>query len=303
MSDTFPTHLHGDLSLVTVVPSLPLPCRPTPSIDNRAEQRCGGEILRTREQRAIDTENLRLQKKLAEVYRSTRLTTHGQHKGLLGPTIDCNQRWELRTSVYGLPSQSMRPGSARTPAAVPTTTTTTSAPMHPMQQRPGSAPRTRTSSSASSVPKTLGVASCAGCGSRSFRRADGPSLFPCRQCQRVFYCSETCARTDWQSHSQLCNYTTTGTWSPFGQRPEADCWVSNAAMARTRQALKARQAPGAPRMTYEEELDESDRLAGVMREERAKEKAAQAKQAQIEWRANMGMDGPRPCMCVNGKKI
>ena len=34
---------------------------------------------------------MRIKKKLAEIYRSKNLTTHGQHKEL-GPTIDVNDR-------------------------------------------------------------------------------------------------------------------------------------------------------------------------------------------------------------------
>ncbi len=51
----------------------------------------GNAILRTREQRSIGIENVRLQKTLAEVYRSRTLTTHGQYKET-GPTVDCTAR-------------------------------------------------------------------------------------------------------------------------------------------------------------------------------------------------------------------
>ena len=73
-------------------------------------------------------------------------------------------------------------------------------------------------------------------------------------------------------------------------------------MAKARRELKTRQSRGT-KMTYEEELDEADRIAEGVRAERAKEKEALAKQAKIEWLASMGMDGPRPCMYMNGKKI
>ena len=53
--------------------------------------------------------------------------------------------------------------------------------------------------------------------------------------------------------------------------------VGNAAMAQARRELKTRQLLGS-KMSYEQELEEADRLAEVMKAERAKEKEAQAKQ-------------------------
>ena len=259
--------------------------------------------MRTREQRVIARENLGMQKRISEVYRSRNLTVHGQHPEL-GPTIDLNDRWNMRNSVYQPPS---RPSTSR-PGTSITAVLSDSAPLE-SRTRPSSAPRggnSRTfvlsSAAGDSVPKTLAVASCAGCGSRAFRKADGPGLFPCHQCARVYYCSETCAKVDSQSHSNICKYYTTGNWSPYGKRPEEDYWVNNSAMAKTRKELKGRKSLNQP-MSYEQELDEADRIAALARAERAKEKAALAKQADIEWRASMGMDGPRPCMMMNGKRV
>jgi len=280
--------------------------RPQQAANTAGIHASGSQQIRTREQRVIDKENLRIQKKLSEVYRSRTLTTHGLHPEL-GRTIDVNDRWTMRNSIY-------QPASNASPSSLPSSRPGSAKPgcsgapqaCSPLEsrQRPSSAPRaSRVSPSAgSSVPKTLQVAACAGCGSRSFRKADGPRLFPCHQCARVFYCSETCAKADLQSHSNICKYYATGMWAPYGKRPEADYWVNNAAMAKARHDLKTRKSLNL-NLSYEQELDEADRIAALARAERAKEKAAQAKQAQIEWRASMGLDGPRPCMMMNGKKI
>ncbi len=119
---------------------------------------------------------------------------------------------------------------------------------------------------------------------------------------QVFYCSDTCEKTDFQSHKALCQYHTLGIWKPYGQRPEDDYWVNNAAMAKARHELKVRKSLN-KLMTYEQELEERDRVAEVVRKAKAEEKAAMAKQAKIEWLANNGMDGPRPCMYMAGKKV
>lgn len=51
---------------------------------------------------------------------------------------------------------------------------------------------------------------------------------------QVWYCSDTCAKIDWQHHKQMCKYKAggekKGSWVP-APAPE-DCWVTNAAMAK-----------------------------------------------------------------------
>lgn len=51
-----------------------------------------------------------------------------------------------------------------------------------------------------SVPKSLGVAHCGGCGARCFYSADGLRLMRCRGCKAAWYCSEACAQLDYASH-------------------------------------------------------------------------------------------------------
>lgn len=51
------------------------------------------------------------------------------------------------------------------------------------QRRPMSAPATARRSKG--VPKSLGMASCAGCGCKSYYAAGGPQLRPCRKCSKV----------------------------------------------------------------------------------------------------------------------
>lgn len=111
---------------------------------------------------------------------------------------------------------------------------------------------------------------------------------------------------DFQSHKQICSYYTTGTWTPFGKRPEDDYWVNNAAMAKARRELRARRAREGHRvgqMTPDEELEEQERVEKLVEAARAKEKAEQAAQAEIEKRAYWGLDGPRPCMYQGGKRV
>lgn len=52
----------------------------------------------------------------------------------------------------------------------------------------------------------------------------------------------------------------------------------------------------------EEALDEAERIADIESKERAKDKEAMARQAHVEWLANNGLDGPRPCMYNGGKR-
>jgi hypothetical protein len=119
---------------------------------------------------------------------------------------------------------------------------------------------------------------------------------------QVFYCSDTCRKTDFQSHKSLCKYHTTGVWQPYGRRPEDDYWVNNAAMARARHELRVRKSR-TEKLGIEDELEEAARVEEVKKAARAKEKAAMDKQAKIEWRAHWGLDGPRPCLYMGGKKV
>lgn len=86
------------------------------------------------------------------------------------------------------------------------------------------------------IPKTVGVAVCAGCGFKSFAGADGRSLQSCAKCQAVFYCSLACALLDATAHRAVCGHVTAGRWQPF--RPVEQNWVVSGSMAKERAELK-----------------------------------------------------------------
>ena len=80
-------------------------------------------------------------------------------------------------------------------------------------------------------------------------------------------------------------------------------------MAQARRELKTRQSLGS-KMSHEQELEEADRLAEVMKAERAKEKEAQAKQVGSvggagKARGQHGCDRPRQVrsLCHNTSLI
>ncbi|GAQ85390.1 hypothetical protein KFL_002320240 [Klebsormidium nitens] len=86
------------------------------------------------------------------------------------------------------------------------------------------------------IPKTVGVRACAGCGFKSFSGADGRVLQTCARCRAVLYCSLACALVDRVSHRAVCAQVTQGRWQPF--RPVEQNWVVSGSMARERAALK-----------------------------------------------------------------
>lgn len=86
------------------------------------------------------------------------------------------------------------------------------------------------------IPKTVGVRACAGCGFKSFAGADRRALQTCAKCRAVFYCSLACALVDRASHRAVCAQVTQGRWQPF--RPVEQNWVVSGSMARERAALK-----------------------------------------------------------------
>ena len=192
----------------------------------------------------------------------------------MGSTINCNDRWEKRTSIYTPP----RPQSSKT--------------------RPTSA------KSMSNMSPTIGMAICSGCGVKSFAGADGPNLFPCSLCHKVWYCSPTCQSLDVQSHKMLCKYESSPhKGSPMSlARPSADYWVNNQSMLVARRELHQRAARQVS-LTPDEEVEERARVAKLVAKAKEKEDAALARQAKIEWLANNNMEGPRPCCYMNGKKI
>jgi hypothetical protein len=73
-------------------------------------------------------------------------------------------------------------------------------------------------------------------------------------------------------------------------------------MALARRELKKKQNVNS-KLSIEEELEKQAQLEKLFQEAKRKEKEAKEAQDQIEYRALHGMDGPRPCMFMNGKRI
>lgn len=148
------------------------------------------------------------------------------------------------------------------------------------------------------VPRTLAVALCSGCGRKAFRNADGKHLTPCVKCGKAWYCSQACAEFDWEAHRNICHYNTTGQWMAAGTRPSGFYWVMNGAEAEARRLLgkgekQAAAAGGEPRADIQR----------VLHQQRLRELVAEEAQKLVEKRAEQGLDGPRPCMCQNGRVI
>lgn len=246
-------------------------------------------LNRKNQNRLISIENERIEKKLNEIYQSKTLTLHGQHPEL-GSTLNLNEQWPERTSLYS------RPVSA-TNRQSPASTSTS-------KHRPKSAANTRVVGS-TVIPKSLAVGICSGCGIKSFRGADGPSLFPCNGCHKVFYCSATCQSLDHQSHKQLCKYESSASkGSPMSfTRPSEDYWVQNGSMAKARHELHVRARKGSSPLTAAEEVEERARVVKIVQAARMKELGDLMRQQKIEYLADNNMDGPRPCMFSNGKQI
>ena len=51
------------------------------------------------------------------------------------------------------------------------------------------------------------------------------------------------------------------------------------------------------------EMESAAAIEDAWKAEAAREKEAERKQKEVEHRAYMGLDGPRPCMTLNGKPI
>lgn len=296
-----------------------------------------------KQQREVSLANAHVAAKLRGIYKhrpDSFLEAHG-----LGAGFDCNDRWAQRTALYDSAVGGSGGGDGGLAAAG------------------GGASGKTLDLEQASVPKSLGVAHCGGCGARCFYCADGPRLMRCRGCKAAWYCSEACAQLDYASHKAMCKYTTTGHWTPGGVRPPDEHWVNNAAMAVVRKQLRQRAAAlaasgggssgsppgggggggggspghsfgagtgggsvkGSPRVGGKaggtrspgggagkgvrasgieplavEQMDgEMDVLFGLSaryKELRGMELQAEREQREVEWRADNGLDGPRPCM-------
>ncbi|GIL68676.1 hypothetical protein Vafri_21919 [Volvox africanus] len=293
-------------------------------------------VRQSKAKREIDTANGYVAAKLREAYRHHGDSLLEKHK--LGRGFDCNDRWAQRTALYDTDAAAAAIGGGLRVLDV----------------------------EQASVPKSLGVAHCSGCGARCFYAADGVKLMRCRGCQAAWYCSEACAKLDFHSHKAICKYTTTGHWTPGGIRPAEDCWVGNAAMAEVRNDLRRRAAaalaqrtpsaspsiaspPSSPSPRRREAVPQdqwqrrpppgpgrpvsasrtagsprlrrsltgnvtgvakmhADALGGEVetlylleakyKQLRERERLAERELADVEYRANHGLDGPRPCMYV-----
>ncbi|GFR49430.1 hypothetical protein Agub_g11487, partial [Astrephomene gubernaculifera] len=214
------------------------------------------EIVRQpKAQRELTACNAHLAAKLREVYRKHHVghSPGDERAGIANPgsgnsscssggkaaqgKMDCNERWALRTALYDSAL-----GAAVGDAAVGTVGATAAAAAAAAAAGSFMAGGRTLDLEQASVPKSLGVALCGGCGARCFYAADGVRLMRCRGCKAAWYCSEACARLDYQSHKAVCKHSSTGHWTPGGIRPAEDCWVSNAAMAEVRQELRRRAA-------------------------------------------------------------
>ncbi|KAG1660125.1 hypothetical protein FOA52_003785 [Chlamydomonas sp. UWO 241] len=252
--------------------------------------------------KVLNRENERIKTRFNEIYSSTRPSIAPRN---IGPAaVDCTERWQRRTSLYTPPAGPSTSGGAGAGTGRGgkrgTAPRAQTAPGNPGAVGGGS--HRRPPSPPPRLPKTIAHARCAGCARSKFRGADGPPLIPCGKCGQVYYCSGTCAQVDAQSHKQVCAFYTNGVWAAGGKRPEEDYWVNNGAMAAARKELRARMAGGGP-MSEEEAFDVRDHIAAVEAAEKAKERQARATQKHIEYLADNGMDGPRPCMYNGGKRM
>jgi hypothetical protein len=210
---------------------------------------------------AVRQENQRIHSKLVTTYRSQERSS--AEKAASINAVDCTGRWATRTALYGGCSSS---GNA--------------------------------SPSPNGVPKSLGVVSCAGCGTKSYFNAGGPAMFACRSCQQAWYCSQTCAHVDYPSHKQICKYQVHGQWSPGGARSRDEYWVGSSAMAAGRKLLQQRQKLG-----LGDEFEEQEFIERAVAEARVEEARAEQLQGRIERQAYDGLDGPRPCMYMGGRPV
>ncbi|MEW5315390.1 MAG: hypothetical protein WDW38_006823 [Sanguina aurantia] len=216
-------------------------------------------------------------------------------------------RWALRTSLYSPPPppSKIRPCSSNEAATNITSggggsscSSRSKAAAAAASYLPLPEPPCYTANlEAASVPKSLGMASCSGCAVKCFYNADGRKLSRCRMCKQAWYCSETCAKSDWQGHRGLCKLNSNGFWSAFGPRPNEEYWVTNSAQAGVRRALQHRQPTDDP----ETEVEAQHHIQMAYRAARSTEVAAEQRQRHVEQLSLEGLDGPRPCMHRYGK--
>ncbi|KAF5837227.1 hypothetical protein DUNSADRAFT_4682 [Dunaliella salina] len=79
--------------------------------------------------------------------------------------------------------------------------------------------------------------------------------------------------------------------------------LAQSSLAARRAHLKKKAWSARSRDGLASELDDEEQLEKVVRAARAREIAAEKKQAHVEYLAYHGMDGPRPCMYMGGKPI
>lgn len=140
------------------------------------------------------------------------------------------------------------------------------------------------------------MASCCGCGDKSFFLGDGKDLFRCPKCDDAYYCSRTCQEIDWPHHRTTCKggiKATAGTFNQFSGVGQENLWAANGAMAEARRLLKKKEEIWGP-MNSTKAIRSIQRRYGVMREREV------LRETEMRLVADMqGMDlhgGPRPCM-------
>ena len=218
------------------------------------------ELQRRTRMATVCRDNQRMHTKLVSTYRSKEQSSTEGVVGISG--VDCIGRWAHRTALY---ADNDCGGVASPP---------------------------------NGVPKSLGVVSCGGCGTRSYLNAGGTEMFACKSCQQVWYCSQTCARVDYPSHKAICRHHVHGLWSPGGARSRDEYWVGSAAMAAGRKLLKQRQTLG-----LGDELEEQVYIVQAVAAAKHEEARSEQLQRRIERQAYDGLNGPRPCLYMGGKPV
>mmetsp|Transcript_7065 Transcript_7065/g.13194 ORF Transcript_7065/g.13194 Transcript_7065/m.13194 type:complete len:352 (+) Transcript_7065:91-1146(+) len=146
---------------------------------------------------------------------------------------------------------------------------------------------------ATGVPKCMGMAQCAGCGTTSYYAADGVRLTPCQNCNKVYYCSETCREVDLDYHKRQCNFynprhigNSTQTKVTQGS---VDYWVINRGQQEGRTLLRDKDQ-------LWPDGDATHSILRRVKDANRQEVALDRAGADVGKNCYYGLPGPRPCM-------